>query len=155
MRILSILDLNQCQKEISADELRIAADNFSKLNRRDIIVSLTTGSQRLIVLTNCLIQLFQVLRIRPQILNKVSSIVSCRSEIGADDPFTQGGNRLPCLIIYQSEKISGLDIILIKLQADTKLINRAGKVTDLGHIKSLVVIASRQLLCYILAENHS
>ena len=131
---------------VSLDKLGILRQNLLELNRRYVFISLTAAFERFIIFLNRLINRVQLVRLCLKLLNILGGYIVIRHDILADDPFAQRRHRLAGLKIDQPQKISRLNVQLIKLQASLQQINRSGQIADLRLLQPLVIVQIGKLI---------
>ena len=125
---------------ISLDELRILSEDLFQLNHSDIFVALCTVLESDIVLFDRLVDYIQTVRIFLQVLDIFDRNIFLRLNIFRDDPLGKGCNNFAHLKIDQSQKVPGRNIHFIKFQTSAQLIDGSAEVSDLGLLKTLIII---------------
>ena len=137
--VLLLLHIDQRQQMISLDQIRILRQNLFQLNHGHILIILFAVQQRLIILLYGLIDGLQFVFIGLQLCNIEICRIIFFHGILTDDPFTQGGNHFSRLIIHQTQQVSGINVLFIKLQTSLQTGNRTRQIPDTGLLQSFIV----------------
>ena len=111
-----------------------------QLYDRQILAALLTVQQRLVKLLDRLIHQIQLRIVRLHLVQVRVRDVLLRLIVGADDPLGQRLHRLPGLIVNESQKVPGIDILLVELQALPQTVCRTGHIPYSRLIKTRIIV---------------
>ena len=118
-----ILHIDQRQQVIAFDQLGILVQNFAKLNSSHILMTFPAKSQGIIIFSYCLINSIQFIRIRLKTINIFIRNIPGRLQILTDHPLAKSSDHLSHFKIHKTQKISRLDISLVKGKALLQTVN--------------------------------
>ena len=98
---------------VALDQLRILSQNLLQSDRCHIFMTLSAEIQRIIILSDRLVNCLKFIGICLKFIDIFRRQVSGRLQILADHPFTERRHNLTGFKIHQTQKISCLNIMLI------------------------------------------
>ena len=142
--ILTVLNIEEREKVISLDQLRILGQDLLELDHRDVFIAVITVLQCQIILFDRLVDDIQTVRVLLEVLDIFDGNVVVRLNIFGNDPLRERRHDLSHLKIDETEKIPGRDIQLVEFQASPEHIDRPGEISDLSLFEPLIIVKSGQ-----------
>ena len=139
--LLPLLRVHILQRKqlIGPDKLRVLADDLPKLHESHVLIALLQICQALVILSDrgvVLVKTHLGALQRPDI---GGGQIALPVQVIADHPLHKRVDHLARLKVTQAQQVPRVSVLLVEFQGALQAGNRAGQISDLGLLKTLVV----------------